>query len=95
MDATPRAFIDVLKLSKIVAMERGVTRINLDIVRSTLALYFDTSALADDVAQKLGIDKNPNPPPRLNGAEVLGRRYPEKPALPIVKEVSDLKKDFW
>lgn len=91
MNAPQRTFIDVLKLSKIIAMERGVTRINLDIVRSTLALYFDTSDLADDVAKKLGIDRKK--PLRSNGAEVLGR-YPEKPALPIVKEVSDLKKDF-
>ncbi|GAB1392368.1 hypothetical protein MASR1M60_05310 [Rhodocyclaceae bacterium] len=88
----PGTFIDVLKLSKILALETGVTRINLDIVRRALAMYFDTTELNSNAAEKLGI-KQKAPPRSTGGVDHLSR-YPEKPSLPIIKEVADVRKQL-
>lgn len=88
-DKTPATFLDVLKLSKILALELGWTRITPDLVTRAVTQYFDTTDLDEKIGEKLGIRQR-GKPVRTSGAERLSR-YPEKPPVSIVKEVAALR----
>ncbi|MCP1713551.1 ATP-dependent Zn protease [Kerstersia gyiorum] len=90
----PITFLDILKLSKVTALQHGLMRINMDIVSETLKTFVDTTDLPDEVAWKFGLDpKDKKAPKRKDGIQRLAES-PAKPSVSLTADVSSLRNEY-